>query len=56
MTTVLNEEIRAIQSTIARLNKYIAIETNQSKKEELKNKVKELNEILNSKLGDCNEY
>ena len=56
MTHILNEEIRAIQCTISHLNKGIALESNQKKKEEMKQQLKELNEILKVKLGEDNEY
>lgn len=56
MTCLLNEEIRAIQNTISHLKRGIALESNQSKKEKMKNDVKELNRLLNSKLEKDTNY
>ena len=56
MTCLLNEEIRAIQCTISQLSRGIALEGNQKKRNELKQRKKELEEMLDVKLGVCNEY
>lgn len=56
MTCLLNEEIRAIQTTIAQLNRGIALESNQKTKEEMKQKVKELQKLLKGKLGEDTNY
>ena len=56
MTCLLNEEIRAIQSTLVFVNRGIALENNPSKKEELKQAKKELSELLNKKLGANTNY
>lgn len=56
MTCLLNEEIRAIQCTISYLSKGIALEGNQKKRNELKLRKKELEDLLDVKLGECNEY
>lgn len=53
---ILNEEISAIQRSIVLLKKGIALETNQSKKHKMENDVKELNRLLNLKLGKDNNY
>lgn len=53
---ILNEEIRAIQRSIVLLKKGIALETNQSKKHKMENDVKELNRLLNFKLGKDSNY
>lgn len=53
---ILNEEISAIQRSIVLLKKGIALETNQSKKNKMENDVKELNRLLNFKLGKDNNY
>lgn len=56
MVCLLNEEIRAIQCSIAHLRKGIALESNQSKKMKMQNDVKELEKVLNAKLGEDTNY
>lgn len=56
MTNLLNEEIMAIRHTISYLKKGIALEQSQSKKEEMKKNVKELDDILQGKLNQCEDY
>lgn len=56
MTNLLNEEIRAIKHTVAHLNKGMVLEPNPSKKEQMKRDIKELNELLESKLLQCEDY
>lgn len=56
MVCLLNEEIRAIQCSIAHLRKGIALEHNQSKKMKMQNDVKELEKVLNAKLGEDTNY
>lgn len=51
-----NEEIRAIQCTIAQLNRAIPLESNQSKKIIIKKKVKELESILEKKLLETPDF
>ena len=55
MTNVLNEEIRAIKHTIAHLNKGIVLEPDSSKKEKMRRDVKELKDILETKLNQCGD-
>lgn len=56
MVCLLNEEIRAIQCSIAYLRKGMALEQNQSKKMKMQNDVKELEKVLNAKLGEDTNY
>ena len=56
MSTLHNEEIRAIQVTIAQLKRGIPLEPNQGKREKMKQSVKELDEILQSKLMETPDY
>ena len=56
MVCLLNEEIRAIQCSIAHLRKGMALEQNQSKKMKMQNDVKELEKVLNAKLGEDTNY
>ena len=56
MTCLLNEEIRAIQTTITHLKKGMTLEPNQSKRERMKKDIIELESILNSKLRNDTDY
>lgn len=56
MTNILNEEIRAIKHTVAHLNKGMVLEPDPSKKARMKNKIKELNCLLESKLEQCGDF
>ena len=51
-----NEEIRAIQNTIALLRKGIPLQESQSKREEMKHNVKELESILIKKLNGTSDF
>lgn len=53
---LLNDEIRAIQHTIAHLRKGMVLEPNQSKRNKMNNDVKELEHILEEKLQQCEDY
>ena len=53
---LLNEEIRAIQHTMTHLRMAIPLESDSGKKLKLQNDLKELDEILNDKLEQCEEY
>lgn len=53
---ILNEEICAIKHTIAHLNKGLVLEPNPSKKAQMKQNVKELNQLLEEKLNQCEDY
>ena len=52
----LNDEIRAIQSTICFYEKKISLEPSQGVKKKLKEDKKELERILSAKLGEDNNY
>ena len=56
MTSIHNEEIRAIQVTIAQLKKGIPLEPNQGKRESMKQSVKELDELLKKKLNETSDF
>ena len=56
MTNLLNEEIMAIKHTIAHLNKGMVLEPNPSKKARMKQDLKELNILLESKLNQCEDF
>lgn len=56
MPTQQNEEIRAIQNTIALLKKGIPLQESQSKREEMKHNVKELESILIKKLNGTSDF
>lgn len=56
MVCLLNEEIRAIQCTISHLRMGIPLEPNQSKREKMKQDVRELEELLDFKLGEDTNY
>lgn len=51
-----NEEIRAIQVTIAQLKRGIPLEQNQGKRDNMKQSVKELDELLQKKLGETTDF
>ena len=53
---LLNEEIRAIQHTMAHLRMAIPLEGDSGKRLKLQNDLKKLDEVLNEKLEQCEEY
>ena len=53
---LLNEEIRAIQHTMAHLKMAIPLESDSGRKLKMQNDLKELKEILKEKLDKCGEY
>lgn len=53
---LLNEEIRAIQHTMAHLRMAIPLESDSGKRLKLQNDLKELDVLLNDKLEQCEEY
>ena len=53
---LLNEEIRAIQHTMAHLRMAIPLEGDSGKRLKLQNDLKELGVLLNDKLEQCEEY
>ena len=53
---VINEEIRVIQMYMAHLEKAIALAVDTSEKLKLKHKYAELEQLLNEKLGQCEDY
>ena len=53
---VINEEIRVIQMYMAHLEKAIALAVDTSEKLKLKQKYAELEQLLNEKLGQCEDY
>ena len=56
MSTLHNEEIMAMRNTVSFLRKRIALESNQSKKAELKRKVNELEEMIVQKLNETPDF
>ena len=56
MTCLLNEEIRVIQMTITHMKRAIPLESDSGKREKMKKDVKELQSILNDKLGQCEDF
>lgn len=56
MVSIHNEEIRAIQSTIVQLKKAIPLEQSQSKKQYYKNKISELQSLLEEKLLETPDF
>ena len=56
MTNMLNEEIRVIQMYMTHLNKAIALSVDTSERLKFKARYKELEEILNDKLSQCEDY
>jgi len=56
MSNLLNEEIRVIQVSMSHLKQAIPLAHDTGEKLRLKNKYKELEDILNSKLEQCNDY
>ena len=53
---ILNEEINAIKHTIAHLKKGVVLETDSTKKEQMKRDIKELDSLLKDKLEQCSDY
>ena len=56
MTNLLNEEIMAIKHTMAHLKRALPFELDYGKKKKMENDIKELNELLEKKLGSCGEF
>ena len=56
MTTLHNEEIMAMRNTVSFLRQRIALESNQSKKAELKRNVNELEELIVQKLNETPDF
>lgn len=56
MTTLHNEEIMAMRNTVSFLRQRIALESNQSKKAELKKNVNELEELIVQKLNETPDF
>ena len=53
---ILNEEISAIKHTIAHLKKGVVLETDSTKKEQMKRDIKELDSLLKDKLEQCSDF
>lgn len=53
---LLNQEICAIKHTIAHLRKGMVLEPNSSRKEQMRRDIKQLNDILENKLNECEDY
>lgn len=56
MSNLLNEEIRVIQVTITHLKRAISLEASSGKREKMKQDIKELENILEDKLKQCEDY
>ena len=56
MPTLHNEEIMAMRNTVSFLRQRIALESNQSKKAELKKNVNELEELIVQKLNETPDF
>lgn len=56
MSTIHNEEIMAMRNTVALLKQRIPLESNQSKKIELKNNVEELEKLIVKKLNETSDF
>ena len=53
---LLNEEIRVIQVTMSHMKKAIPLARDTGEKLKLQEKYKELENILNGKLNQCEDY
>ena len=53
---IINEEIRSMRQTASLLKKGIALEVNQSRKEQMKQDVRMLEELINERLSKTNDY
>lgn len=56
MTTLQNEEIMAMRTTVAMLRKGIPLEPNQRKRLKMKQSVKELEELIEKKLNETTDF
>ena len=56
MTNLLNEEIMAIQCTLANKKKGAILEPDPSKRTKMEQDIKALNKLLESKLEQCGDY
>ena len=53
---LVNEEIRVIQLTMSHIERAIPLAEDSGERQRLKNKHKELEEVLNDKLKQCEDY
>ena len=56
MPTQHNEEIRAMRQTLCFMEKRVALESSEAKKHQLKKDIKELNNLIISKLNETNDF
>lgn len=56
MPTIQNEEIMAIRNTLTFLNKRLAIEPFEGKRQRLKKDINELENILVDKLNETSDF
>ena len=56
MPTIQNEEIMAMRNTLAFLNKRLALEPSEGKRQELKKDVRELESMIMEKLKETSDF
>ena len=56
MSTLHNEEIHAIRNTVSFLRKRMVLETSQSKKQEIKKDIDELESLIIEKLNETSDF
>lgn len=56
MTTLHNEEIRAMRTTVSFLRRRLAVEPSQSKQMKIKEDIKELESLIVQKLDETPDF
>ena len=56
MPNICNEEIRAIQHTLIALRKGVVLESDSSRRNEMKQDIKELENLLEVKLNETSDF
>ena len=56
MTTLVNEEIRAMRQTLCFMEKRVALESSEAKKHQLKRDIRELERLIIEKLNETADF
>lgn len=56
MSTLHNEEIRAMRQTVSIMRKRVALEPSEAKRMDLKKKIKETEKMIVKKLNETNDF
>ena len=56
MPNIQNQEIQAMQNTVAMLKKGVALEPSQSKKQQMKEDISELEFLIEQRLSETSDF